>query len=104
MARGWSEESLKKFRDARNKAKNIVSNIKLKAYDGLYNRLNTKKGKKTIYKLVKLKKRKNNNIILNVLKIKMKILIKNKNKRMMKMLFKKLLNKNNLEKFKNRRT
>ena len=36
----------------------MVSNAKLKAYDDLYNRLDTKEGKKDIYKLAKLRERK----------------------------------------------
>ena len=36
----------------------MISNVKLKAYDDLYNRLNMKEGEKTIYKLTKLKERK----------------------------------------------
>ena len=36
----------------------MVSNVKLKAYDDLYNRLDTNEGEKTIYKLAKLRERK----------------------------------------------
>ena len=46
------------YRYIKKKAKKAISNIKLKAYDDLYNRLNMRKDKKTIYKLEKLKERK----------------------------------------------
>ena len=52
------EKSLKKYRDAKKKAKKVVSNVKLKAYDDLYNRLNTREGRNIIYKLSKLRERK----------------------------------------------
>ena len=52
------EESLQKYRDAKKEAKKAVSNAKLKAYDNLYNKLDTKESEKDIYKLAKLRKRK----------------------------------------------
>ena len=48
---------LKSIGMQRKKAKKAVSNVKRKAYDDLYNRLNTKEDEKT-YKLAKLRERK----------------------------------------------
>ena len=42
------EKSLKKYRNAKKEAKKAVSNAKLKAYDNLYNKLDTKEGEKDI--------------------------------------------------------
>ena len=50
----------------------MVSTDKPKTYDDLYNRLDTKECKKTIYKLAKRRKKQKVLTILNVLKVKMK--------------------------------
>ena len=93
------EESLKKYRDAKKEVKKVISNAKLKAYDNLYNRLDTKEGEKDIYKLAKLreKKTKDFNHIKWVKGKDERVLIKEEEiKERWKSYFKKLINKNNL--------
>ena len=92
-------KSLKKYRDVKKEAKKVISNTKLKAYDNLYNKLDTKEGKNDIYKLAKLRERKTKdfNYIKCVKGEDERVLIKDEEiKERWKSYFEKLLNGNNL--------
>ncbi|KAF5957849.1 hypothetical protein HYC85_005074 [Camellia sinensis] len=53
-----TEENLKSYRLANKEVKKVVREIKLKVYDDLYTRLDSKEGEKRVYKLAKIRERK----------------------------------------------
>ncbi|CAL5400242.1 unnamed protein product [Camellia sinensis] len=53
-----TEENLKSYRLANKEVKKVVREIKLKVYDDLYTRLDSKEGEKMVYKLAKMRERK----------------------------------------------
>jgi hypothetical protein len=53
-----NEENFEKYKWAKKEVKKVVRDAKLKAYDDLYTKLGTQEGKKSIYKLAKLRDRK----------------------------------------------
>ncbi|GMP48558.1 hypothetical protein CsSME_00015871 [Camellia sinensis var. sinensis] len=59
-----TEENLKRYRLTNKEAKKVVRETKLKAYDDLYTRLDSKEGEKRIYKLAKIRERKTRNFNL----------------------------------------
>ena len=46
------------YKKAKQEAKKVVSDVKCKAYNGLYNRLGIREGEKDIFKLAKIRKKK----------------------------------------------
>ena len=53
-----SEENLKNYKETKKVAKRVVSEVRSKAYENLYKRLDTKDGERDIYKLAKARERK----------------------------------------------
>lgn len=56
-----TEENLKSYGLANKEVKKVVRETKLKAYDDLYTRLDSKEGEKRVYKLAKIRERKTRN-------------------------------------------
>ena len=55
-------ENYEMYKKAKKEAKKVVSEAKCKAYDDLFNRLGTRDGKNDIFKLVKIRDRKSNDL------------------------------------------
>jgi hypothetical protein len=60
-----SADNVERYKVAKKTAKQTVSEARGQIYDGLYQRLGTKEGKKDIYKMAKSRERKMRDIILS---------------------------------------
>jgi hypothetical protein len=58
-----SADNVERYKVAKKTTKRTVSEAMLQMYDGLYQRLYTKEGEKNIYRMVKSRERKTNDII-----------------------------------------
>jgi hypothetical protein len=58
-----SVDNVERYKVAKKAAKRTVSEVRGRMYDGLYQRLGTKKGEKNIYRMAKSRERKTRDII-----------------------------------------
>jgi hypothetical protein len=57
-----STSNIVKYKEAKKNARQVVSEVRGRAYDELYDRLSTKKGEKDIYKMAKIRKSETRNL------------------------------------------
>ena len=57
-----SADNIQKYKVAKKTAKRAVSEARGRAYEDLYQRLNTKEGERDIYKMAKIRERKTRNV------------------------------------------